>query len=441
MVIECFSISISAAVHLDLVFRKMTISKLLARIKLFNIDARGSLAVAFALLSVSVVLMVGMTMDYTEKSNIETKFQAAVDAGTLAAARLDDEDSERAQIAGRHFNANLSSNELAMVSHKEFVMTEDKERIEGRADIVIPTRFVGILGFPSFSSTLRATAAIARPEIRQLDIVMCIDATGSMGSTLNAVKTNALNLEANLTAELEKRGIKAFDVMRVRAIYYRDYGGTNLTGSNRWWHNGTKWVLINSSHPEYWKGVGDIPPMKSSAFFNLPADRTSFSAYVSPETATGGADAPESGLECVNEAMDSTWAKVGDLPSGGTKPLQAVYPVIAVWTDITAHRPGHSVSLKNPDYPPATKMPRTYDGLRAKWDDPNIIDQKRKLLVFFGNPAMIGSDTDGPADGWLKVKEWPGFMVGGTLTEGNTQLVTKLADAIASKVLIPTLTE
>jgi hypothetical protein len=32
-------------------------------------------------------------------------------------------------------------------------------------------------------------------------------------------------------------------------------------------------------------------------------------------------------------------------------------------------------------------------------------------------------------------------MVGGTLTEGNTQLVTKLADAIASKVLIPTLTE
>ena len=419
----------------------MFILRLFARAKLFKMDTRGSLAVMFALLSVSMLLLVGMTVDYIEKSKFETKIQLAVDAGTLAAARLDDEDSQRAQIAERHFNANLTADDLALVAHKEFAMTSDKERIEGKADVVIPTRFAAILGFPSFSSTLRATAAIARPEIRQLDIVMCIDATGSMTPTINAVKANALNLETNLNAELEKRGIKAFDAMRVRAIYYRDYGGTKLTGSNRWWFNGTTWVLINSSHPEYWKGVGDTPPMKSSAFFNLPGDRTDFSAYVSPEAASGGGDSPESGLECVNEAMSSTWAKVGDLPNGGSKPLQAVYPVIALWTDITAHRPSYSISLKNPDYPPATKMPRTYNALRAKWDDPTVIDQNRKLLVFFGNPAMIGSDVDGPADGWLKVKEWPGFMVGGTLTEGNSQLVSKLADAIASKVLMPTLTK
>lgn len=415
--------------------------RLFSRAKLFKIDERGSYTVAFALICLPCLLMLGMTVDYSETINVKTRFQLAVDAATLAAARLDDEDSERTKIAESNFEANLSSDEIAMVTLKEFLMTSDKESFEGRADFTIPTRFGAVLGIPSFSSTVRATSAIARPEVRQLDIVMCIDATGSMTLTINAVKANALNLEANLNAELEKRGIKAFDAMRVRAIYYRDYGGTVLTGSSRWWFNGSTSELINSSHPEYWKGVGDTPPMKSSAFFNLPSERTSFSGYVSPEKASGGGDTPESGLECVNEAMDSTWAKVGDLPNGGTRPLQAVFPVIAVWTDITAHRPSYTVSLKNPDYPPTAKMPRTYDTLRAKWDDPKVIEQKRKLLVFFGDPTMVGSDKDGAADGWLKVKEWPGFMVGGTLTQGNSQLVSRLADAIASKVSTPTLTK
>lgn len=403
-------------------------------------DIRGSVAIIFALFAVGGLLLVGMTVDYTEKSKLETKFQLAVDAATLAAARLDDADVERVQIAERHFAANLTPEESAMVTGKEFKMTADKANMEGQADLSIPTRFASLVGISYFTSRVQATAAIARPEIRQLDIVMCIDATGSMTPTLNAVKTNALNLETNLNAELEKRGIKAFDAMRVRVIYFRDFGGQNLTGSNlASWFDGTKWITINSAHPDYWKAVGDNPPMKSSAFFNLPNDTTKFSDYVNAEKANGGWDAPESGLECVNEAMGSAWAKVGDLPEGGSKPLQAVYPVIAVWTDITAHRPSYSVSLKNPDYPSSTTMPRTYDALRAKWDDPKVIDQNRKLLVFFGNPNMTGWSLDGPADGWIKIKDWPGFMVGGTLTEGNSQLVSKLADAISSKILIPTL--
>jgi Flp pilus assembly protein TadG len=416
-------------------------SRLLAALANAKADDRGSFAVSFALLSVPMLFLVGMTIDYSEKSMTEARIQSIVDSAVLAAARLNDDDAKRTQVAERYFEAQLSTQQLAMVTHKEFLMSADKERITGKVDLAIPARFAGILGVKNLSSTTQSTVAIARPDIRQLDIVMCIDATGSMWGTINAVKTNALNLESNLNTELEKRGIKAFDAMRVRAIYYRDYGGTNLTGSNRSWWNGSKWITINSSHPEYWKGVGDNPPMKFSSFFNLPSQRTDFSAYVSPESASGGGDEPESGLECVNEAMDSPWAKVGDIPSGGSKPLQAVYPLIALWTDATTHRPSYSVSLKNPDYPPTTKMPRTYAALRTKWDDPKVIEQNRKMLVFFGNPNKSGSDKDGAADGWLKVKDWPGFMLGGTLTEGNSQLVSKLADAIASKVRMPTLTQ
>ena len=410
--------------------------------ELAKVGARGSLAVPFALIALLLVVVLGLTVDQSEKLRMSTRFQAAVDAATLAAARLDDNDNKRMEIAERHFKANLSTAEFAMVTSKQFAVTEDKVSIVGRADFVVPTIFGGVVGVSGLRGKAEATAEIARPEVRQLDIVLCIDATGSMLPTLNAVKTNALNLEANLNSELEKRDIKAFDAMRVRVIYFRDFGGINLTGGSRLWNNGTKFEVINSSHPSFWKGVGDEPPMKTSGFFDLPNKRTNFSSYVGPEKATGGGDAPESGLECVNEAMDSAWAKVGDLPSGGTRPLQAVYPVIAVWTDITAHRPSYSISLKNPDYPSALKMPRTYQLLRAKWDNPNVINQDRKLLVFFGDPDKKGSDRDGAADGWLKVKEWPGFTVGGTLTEGNSKLVSKLADAIAKKVRsVPTLTK
>jgi hypothetical protein len=59
------------------------------------------------------------------------------------------------------------------------------------------------------------------------------------------------------------------------------------------------------------------------------------------------------------------------------------------------------------------------------------------MLVFFGNPAK---SNDSNINAWLTVRHWPGFVQGGTLTEGNTQMVSRIADAIASKIKMPTLT-
>jgi len=404
-------------------------------------DRRGNVALMFGLALVPMVAAAGVAFDYSSASSTRVRVQAAADSAVLAAARLNDLDDNRPGIAKAYFEGQLTATELAMVQTSTFAITEDKSKIAADISFTLPMKFGAMTGMSSAVVAVKAAAAIARPDVRQLDIVMCIDATGSMWGTINAVKTNALNLESNLNTELEKRGIKAFDAMRVRAIYYRDYGGSDRTGAPAWTWDGTKWVIMTTAHPDYWKGVGDIPPMKFSSFFDLPNQRTSFQGYVNPEGASGGGDWPESGLECVNEAMDSAWAKVGDIPSGGSKPLDGVYPLIAVWTDAPAHRPNYTVSLKNPDYPPATKMPRTYGALRGKWDNPTVIDQSRKMLVFFGNPNLSGSSVGGVADGWPKIKNWPGFLVGGTLTEGNSQLVSKLADAIASKISKPQLTQ
>jgi hypothetical protein len=197
---------------------------------------------------------------------------------------------------------------------------------------------------------------------------------------------------------------------------------------------------LKASDPDYWTYVGDTPPMKQSSFYALPSQRSTFQSYVNAETAWGGGDLPEAGLECVNSAMSSSWAKIGDIPAGGSKPIDSIYPLIVVWTDAAAHKPSYSISLKNPNYPAATVMPRNYTDLKAKWNNPAVIDQAKKMLVFFGNPDLNSSDADGKADGWQQVKTWPGFMLGGTLTDGNTNMVSKIADAIASKIRTPTLT-
>ena len=84
-------------------------------------------------------------------------------------------------------------------------------------------------------------------------------------------------------------------------------------------------------------GVWDPDPLISSDFFRLPDQAGNFNAFASPQVAGGGADWAESGLECLNEAMDSQWMKVGQAVSGFSQKVTDVYPLIVVWTDASTH--------------------------------------------------------------------------------------------------------
>jgi hypothetical protein len=264
--------------------------------------------------------------------------------------------------------------------------------------------------------------------VRALDVVMCIDATGSMTPTLSAVQTNALNFKANLDAALSNLGVPTFDQMRTRVIYYRDYGG---------------YGVYNYLWPYYYNftgtDLGDSTVMSSGGFYNLPTDVNSFNSFVYTQSAWGGGDLPESGLECLNEAMHSSWTKVGDTLSNG-KTAQLVFPVIAIFTDAGAHPPSFSYSLQNPSYPASSYMPRDYAGLLANWNSSSMIDQTNKMILFYGNPDIQDDYYFGQTSGWSTVKTWTGFQNPGSLTSANTSFVTSLASGIAKGVNTPQLT-
>ena len=109
---------------------------------------------------------------------------------------------------------------------------------------------------------------------RNIDMVFCIDGTGSMTPCISAVKNNARRFYREFVGAMTDMGSK-IDSMRIKVIVFRDYK------------------------------YDEDEAMQESAFFELPADDADFERYMSGIVADGGGDAPENGLEALVCAMRS----------------------------------------------------------------------------------------------------------------------------------------
>ena len=132
-----------------------------------------------------------------------------------------------------------------------------------------------------------------------VDIVMCIDATGSMNGILDTVKSNALNFYGDLINSMRKKGKQVND-MRIKVIAFRDYVAD---GENA---------------------------MLATDFFRMPEEQEEFRDLVNTISACGGGDEPEDGLEALAYAIRTDWTRDGDKRRH----------VIVVWTDAPTHELG-----------------------------------------------------------------------------------------------------
>ena len=109
---------------------------------------------------------------------------------------------------------------------------------------------------------------------RNIDIVFCIDGTGSMSPCIDSVKHNAKRFYADFAASMTDLG-SDIDMLRVKVIVFRDY----LTDGPR--------------------------SMVVSQFFELPDEDSDFSAYLDTIEARGGCDQDANGFEALYFAMKS----------------------------------------------------------------------------------------------------------------------------------------
>ena len=181
-----------------------------------------------------------------------------------------------------------------------------------------------------------------------VDLVMVIDVTGSMGHVLKQVKSSALNFQDLMATRMASKG-KHVAQLRVRVVAFRDM-------------------------------FADQECFIESRFFELPHEHNDFASFVGGLKAKGGGgDGPESGLEALSLAMHSDWTKMGDRRRH----------VIVVWSDAQPHP-----LEKGQDSAPATvrvRICKSLDSLTDTWESGQSCGMERsaRRLVMY-TPDSVG---------------------------------------------------
>ena len=161
----------------------------------------------------------------------------------------------------------------------------------------------------------------------KVDIVMCIDITGSMQDCIDTVKNRAIQFWPDLQKALKDASKNVSDV-RVKVIGFRDFEADGARS------------------------------LEESRYFNLSdqgsSDPEDYKKFVSCLTADGGGDEPENSLEALSLAIQSDWVQTGDKRRH----------VIVMFTDASAHKL-EDANRSNPSYP--ANMPSSLDELTDIW--------------------------------------------------------------------------
>lgn len=187
-----------------------------------------------------------------------------------------------------------------------------------------------------------------------VDVVMCIDVTGSMSDIINTVKNNAIGFYDLFEQLCAKKEIE-LNALNAQVVAFRD-----------------------KNEDENW--------LETSPTYSLPSQKEQYNSFVNSLYADGGGDTPESGLEALQTAFSKTdWGK----DDGYHR------QVVILWTDAPYLVGAYSsVSLSS---------------LSTQW---NSMPSGRRLILF----APYGTDENG--DSWGNLDSWKNLIHETDLSSG-----------------------
>ncbi|MBQ8706645.1 MAG: VWA domain-containing protein [Succinivibrionaceae bacterium] len=220
-----------------------------------------------------------------------------------------------------------------------------------------------------------------------VDIVFCIDATGSMAPILDLVKEKALSFYKDLSSEMGQKG-KNISQLRAKIVAFRDYVA-----------DGENAMLVTD-------------------FFDLETDSKRFKNVINSLHPVGGGDEPEDGLEALAYAMKSNWTRDGDKRRH----------LIVVWSDASTHPIGFSRSSKH--YP--KRMVETFDELTEMWDggldSGGVMDDNAKRLLIFAPDADYWNTI---SDTWDNVIHYQSTAGAGLEELDYREILSQIVNSIA----------
>jgi hypothetical protein len=190
-----------------------------------------------------------------------------------------------------------------------------------------------------------------------IDIVFCIDCTGSMGPVIDLVKEKVRKFPIDLKDALAKKD-KQIHELRIRVVAFRDL-------------------------------ESDSDALEVSEFFMVEpsTDSANFESFVSRLGASGGGDEPESGLEALAIAMGSDWTDKGDRQRH----------LIVMFTDASAHKLEDRIGAIPSQF--TDVVPADINGLTDNWDGGQATKLKKaaRRLIIFGPDAYPWNEI---SDAW-----------------------------------------
>jgi hypothetical protein len=221
-----------------------------------------------------------------------------------------------------------------------------------------------------------------------VDIVLCIDATASMGPALDNVKYNALSFPGRLAEEMAGKG-RGISSLRLKVIAFRDFGDR----------------------------ADDA--LVESRFLRVPSELDEFERVVRSLRPGGGGDVPESGLEALACAMAADWEKG----------LDRRRHVIVMFTDAPAHRLGDARQTSAHTYP--RSIPSSLDGLFEQWGHARsqqaLMENSAKRLLIFAPEDYPWNDI---ADDWNNTLFFPSAAGEGLEEWEMDQIIATIANSL-----------
>jgi hypothetical protein len=185
-----------------------------------------------------------------------------------------------------------------------------------------------------------------------VDIVFCVDVSGSMSGHLEHVKRKILEWPKNFNEALARTN-RAVQKLRVRVVLFADLRDTPES------------LLATQFFVIYQQPEADTPVIITQL--------AEFESFVYSISTSGGGDEPESALEALSVAIGSEWTHEGDKQRH----------VIVLFTDSSAHKLESRVG----ETPSAfrAQVPASLDELTALWGGDSSSRLKkpaRRLIVF-----------------------------------------------------------
>ena len=227
---------------------------------------------------------------------------------------------------------------------------------------------------------MESTGEVLRYHI---DIVLCIDCSGSMASVIESLKKNVCNIPKDLRTALKQKS-KNCSELRIRIVAF-----------------------------------SDLNAIKVSNFFVVgpQRDTTDFELYVNHLSLSGGVyGGPNSGLEALAIALGSDWTDKGDKQRH----------LIVMISESSAHRLEDRVGEVPTEF--LGLVPDSLDELTDVWDGGQAVKLKRsaRRLIIFGPDAYPWNTI---ADHWGQTVYLPSQQ-GEVLELVDTTMIDTLANSV-----------